>query len=432
MPVAIGNELKLENNKVNAEYGELFRKLNVAKAWTNTVVTESGGTATVLNKNQILDNISSGYTNFYAPTWSSIVVINGSLCRIYNNTILVYENTMNWLYCSRHFYLEGADCTYAIDDANDLYFFEGLTFNGTYSSKTKITTDINWTFITTEYGIANGRLYKMSSGTIATRVGTEDGWSKITQAYGKYYGICNGVVYDIDNISVTPLSGSNDFVDVFGFADNNEYAINSSGELYYIRNGILIKSEFDGAVKQGYAGASSGISDVSIVTTDGNLYYGRYDTWHQLCPGLNWTYTSTSRQCSEIIAIGNGKLYKITPNTSGGEMTQIGTSTGYKKLLGENNGTSDGDNVGLLAWTGNATHTETTVYTTSKPVVNDKVYSDTNLTEAGVLSATTGSSITCNSKVFDIDIAKNSSFTKIPPASIHETVSVADILRATE
>ena len=35
MQVAIGNELKIENNKVNAYYNNLFKKLNVAKAWTN-------------------------------------------------------------------------------------------------------------------------------------------------------------------------------------------------------------------------------------------------------------------------------------------------------------------------------------------------------------------------------------------------------------
>jgi len=431
MPVAIGNELKLENNKVNAEYGELFRKLNVAKAWTNTTTTESGGTVTVLDENNVLDNISSGYDNFYSPTWSSIFIINGNLCRDYNNTITVFESTMNWKYCCRHFYVNNIDCIYAIDSSNDLYLFEGVGTNGTYTSKTKITGASNWSFITTGYGIANGKLYKMSGGTSITRVGSDDGWSKLSQPYGKYYGICNGIVYDLNDTTAIALSEANNFVDIFGFANNNEYAINSSGELYYILNNTLTKSEFAGVVKQGHAGSAGGIADISIVTTDGKLYYGKYDDWHQLGSGINWTYTSTGTDCNVILAIGNGKLYKIIPNTSGGEITQIGTSTGYKKILGDID-IGDSNNSAALAWTGNATHTETTIYTTQHPQRLDKTYSDMNLTQYGTVTAYTGSTITSNSKVFDSDIAKNSSFTKIPPATVHETVSVADILRVTE
>ena len=82
------------------------------------------------------------------------------------------------------------------------------------------------------------------------------------------------------------------------------------------------------------------------------------------------------------------------------------------------------------AWT-NSTYT---VYTTKNPLVDDKTYSDLNLTESSTITAVAsdGLTITDEYRTYDRDTSKDTSFNSIPEATNHETVTVADILRATE
>ena len=434
MPVAIGNELKLEDNKVNAEYGELFRKMNVARAWTNTTTTESGGTVSVINnEGTILDNMSSGYNDWYVPSYSSICIIDGKLYRLNNGSLRQIGESSNWKMCTTVSFNGNNAHLYAINSSNELYYFDGVNDDGTYTSSTKVTSPSSWSYITRYYGISNGKLYKLNE-TTATQIGELNGWEKISDSDVTSIGLCNGCVYLINDTTTTILSANNDFVDIesSGVASSSiqtAFAINTNGELYYRTNGDLIKSNFTGTVKQISDGRSQSQADACLVTTDGKLYYSVDDTWYELGAGKNWVWSDRGPGTSTIYAIGDNKLWKVTPNTSGGTMTQVGSSSGYKKVFG---GQSSSTNVIILAWTGNATHTETTIYTTQHPKTSDKTYSDLNLTQYGTVTAYTGSSITSNSKVFDSDISKNGSFTAIPAATVHETVSVADILRATE
>ena len=217
------------------------------------------------------------------------------------------------------------------------------------------------------------------------------------------------------------------------------YALNSNGELYWNdADNHLVKSNFNhGTIKYIYngVGTNGGQGNGCVITTDGKLYYQKTRNsmttdWVELGAGINWTKAISGTGNGIIIAIGNGKLYKIIPNTSGGDITQLGTSSGYKKIMG--NIVSGTGNEVVLAWTGNATETSTTVYTTSNPIANDRTYSDTNLTEYSIVQSCNGTTLTDNYRTYELDISKNSHFNGIPPATAHETVKAIDILRATE
>ena len=59
MPVNVDKNLTLNNNTMDASYGELFTKLNKAYAWTHTQSTSSGGTAVILvNDGDILTTMA--------------------------------------------------------------------------------------------------------------------------------------------------------------------------------------------------------------------------------------------------------------------------------------------------------------------------------------------------------------------------------------
>lgn len=455
MPVAIGNELKLQDNKVSAEYGELFRKLNVAKAWTNTTTTESGGTVTVLNGDgNVITNIECGYNDWCATKYtnggSQTCVISGKLYRVYNGSMNQIGDKTDWLCCSSIKYNNTSmEYLHAIDKTNKLYYFSQVTTSGTYNSMTEIGSGIKWTNLScdenTGVGIGDDKIYKITSTTVE-QIGQEIGWTKLSSLYSNtMIGLCNGYVYwiDINNKTTTLMNANNNFVDIssgypYVGSISCAFALNTFGELYYkpANQTTLSKFDFDSKIIQ-ISDGTFRQADISFITEDNKLYYSISSSSelsnnyiYELGSGIHWTYTLSGYDNHRILAIGDGKLYKIVPNTSGGELTQIGTTTGYKKV--------DGDiytitqNSIALAWTGNATHTETTVYTTQNPIANDKAYSDTNLTEYSTVQSCTGSTITDNYRTYQADIAKNSSFTKIPPATIHETVKAIDILRATE
>lgn len=455
MPVAIGDELKLENNRVNAYYDNLFRKLNVAKAWTNTQTTESGGTVTVLKDNgTVLTNIECGYDDWFIPypVWNNVdvlCVIAGKLYRYYNGQINQVGNKTDWKYCDGVYAAASNYNVVCIDKSSNMYIIQQLTPSGTYNSMFQIGEGISWSFLREKFlAIGDGKLYKFPLESYITtypmvQVGNVEGWQKIVGCNNgdTYLGLCNGYIYKIiqtygtyyRDVSYEIISDKNDFVDVC-FGHQYGLALDYNNKLYRIyvssSSSSIEKVPFfeNKNVKQFSATFSS--SYASVVTTDGDLYYsnnyGTSNNWIKINFDNNWSYTLSSNSNAFILAIGDGKLYK----TDGSSITQIGTSSGYKKILGS--AESSYDRCISLAWTGNATHTETTVYTTQNPIANDKAYSDTNLTEYSTVQSCTGTTLTDNFRTYEADISKNSSFTAIPPATIHETVKAIDILRATE
>ena len=216
MPVAIGNELELQNNKVSAEYGELFRKLNVAKAWTNTTTTESGGTVSVLyGDGNVITNMESGYNDWYNNDFSSYCIINGKLYRLNNGSLNQVGTKSDWIGFSA-----GNDTNYilAIDSSHDLYYISSITSAGTYSSITEVGAGINWTMIEGRGNVAicvgDNKLYYII-GTEISLISEVEGWQKIVgyivQNSSTYFssGLCNGYVYVITKNNISLMNTNN-------------------------------------------------------------------------------------------------------------------------------------------------------------------------------------------------------------------------------
>ena len=207
--------------------------------------------------------------------------------------------------------------------------------------------------------------------------------------------------------------------------------LNSIGELYNVTYQGNIK-KIDASDVKYYAPLSVYTdSGFLYVNNNGELFYieSSYTTKVKLTTNVSkWSYIVASYANTSsnytFYGIGDKKLYKGVISGSNVTLTQIGTETNYCKLVG---GVQS-----AIGWTGSATSVSHTVYTTAHPQSGDKTYSDTNLTEYSTISSVSGTTITDQYRTYNMDVSKNGSFTSIPPASIHETVTVADILRATQ
>lgn len=433
MPVVIGDELKISNNRLNAYYDNLFRKLNVAKAWTNTTTTESGGTVSVINEsNGIITNIECDYNNFYVDKYGYACVINGKIYIINNGQLTQIGSKSDWIKCGGYYYAI-VDYFYGIDSSNKLY---KISTSGSY---TEIGSNIYWTDVCLGLAIGNGKLYKVDD--TVTQLGSNSGWTKIIGNFYCGYGLCNGYVYYISSDTLTLMDTNDNYVDISSDSPSTSssetlslYALNSSGELYWNNTyNKLVKSNFNNGTIKHISNGSSANGDGCVVTTDGKLYKQKSPSssttqWEEIGSGIIWTSAISGKDNDVILAIGGGKLYSI----SGNQLTQLGSASGYKKLFGYNL-FGDTSNRGVqLAWTGSATQTETTIYTTSNPQSGDKAYSDVNLTEYSTVQSCDGTTIADNFRTYVADTAKNGSFTSIPPAAAHETLKAIDLLRATE
>ena len=445
MPVSIGSELKLENNKVNAYYDNLFRKLNVAKAWTNTQTTESGGTVSVIiNDGEILTNMQSGYNDWFINDYSNTCIIGGKLYLYNNGSLVQIGSESNWKQATN---IGTGTVVYAINSNNKLYYMRGITTSGTYTQIEELGSGIHWEYIDGSwyagyaytYAIGDGKLYRFRSNGNSpggpNQVGSDTGWTKIINISSyDACGICNGYVYiTTDGTNLSLLNANNDFIDIQTYTaststDKSIVCLNSSGELYWNVGNTLEKSTFNNGFVKQFTVSSNRV--ILALTEDKKIYLcnaGSFTSWTNILTDKSWTWI---RYVDNSIAYGisDGKLYKISISSAAVySYTQIGSTTGYKKISG-NKGTT----FISLAWTGNATHTETTVYTTQNPIANDKTYSDTNLTEYSTVQSCTGTILTDEYRTYNLDTAKNSSFTNIPPATIHETIKAIDIIRATE
>ena len=293
MPVAIGNELKLENNKVNAYYDNLFRKLNVAKAWTNTTITESGGTVSVLvGDGDISTNIECGYNDWICCNYSTYCIINGKIYKMNNGALNQVGSKSDWID------IAGNGDSYttsvlAIDSSHDLYYITGITSSGSYSSITEKGAGINWTMVegsgTYAIGVGDDKLYYISYGSISL-ISEMTGWEKIIYSYGYGVGLNNGYVYMITNNNITLLSTNNNFIDISGGISRDNYgnlavyALNTNGELYWIDNLQLVKSNFNKGVIKQISNGYSDEGDGSVITEDNKLYY-QYST---ASPTTSW------------------------------------------------------------------------------------------------------------------------------------------------
>lgn len=417
MPVKIGDNLTLEDNKLSAVYKELYTKLNKAYAWTYNKSTSSGGTGVLIGSGNIITNIECPDINqCYAQSSSRYTTANPYvICNgiIYDKIGTQQGNKTDWKLLDQSY-------KYAIDSEGYLYK-NFITKYGT----------LKYTKVAGDYAISDGNLYYIGNNT-PYQMGTENTWTDIICASSYGFGISNGYLYTLNSTTLSLLGTENNWVKLMPGAVANGYhsVLNSNNEAYFLGYNTL-SSYYTTNVKK-IITLNCWDSWRIILKNDNKLYYRSWDSSNDvlltsdntLWSDIAGTHGETSSG-NTFYAIGDGKLYFCTCNTNSSTIsyTQLGTENNYVKINGEY--------LLSIAWTGEATTFNQTVLTTKQPLINDDIYIDENLTKYSSVQSTTGVTITDQYRTYNRDASKDSSFTKIPPASMHETITTIDILRAT-
>lgn len=440
MPVVLGENLTLEENKLSAVYKELYTKLNKAYAWTNTQTTSSGGTAVVLYNGDNLTSIECENINSLGQTkptnvdnnfYNNYIIINNILYyyhegQLYNSN----ENNVKKVFNGFSQQGYGTGCFFIKND-NTIYHCEFNSSNNFIIQQ--IETNINWNDIgemNYAYGnkvcaIGNSHLYTINTTVYytlnETLINNSETWDKISTCYG----ISNGFLYNIYNNTLDICdNNNNNWIDIKSLDNTNStMSLNSIGEIYKWEGTNKITKLNINNVKTFYP--ISGNIGACGITNDNKLFYTVISN-NIINNDMIWSDISYPSRDNKFYAIGDGKLYKIEISNNNFIFTQIGSNTNYVKLQGIYDGL-------CIAWTGEATSFSHTVYTTKKPIKNDKTYSNANNEIYSTISSVDNSlnTITDEYRTYERDISKDSHFTEIPPASVHEKVSVIDILNAT-
>lgn len=454
MPVNVKNNLTLENNTMDATYYELFHKLNVAKGWTNTQTTSSGGTAVVLvNDGDILTTmacndinkcycpITNQYTD-YSKLKNTAIIINGKIYFINNNNLVQQGSKLNYVKITENSTgFELTNNVYGIDEDGKLWYIS----NGV---ETQIGTSTDWEFFgyncsgnNTQYSYAinNGGIYFLSGTSEPTRLFSSlNNVSYSSLSKNNNSNSYSGCILDGENIykvtsNTLTLIGQDK---LWKYINNDRsnfeiVAIDSNDDAYRFatNNAFLISN-----AKKAFMGQYDYYS--IILTNDKKIYsyYRGSNSVTDISNNINWVDISTitpygSNGFKFYAITEDGKLYSIMNDSSNTTYTQIGTETNYQKVEGRN--VSSNSNYYALAWTGDATTVTHTIFTTKEPQTNDVAYVDKDLTKYSTIQSVSGTTVTDEYRTYDRDVSKDTNFTAIPPATVHETVSTIDFLRIT-
>ena len=432
MPVNVDKNLTLNNNTMDASYGELFTKLNKAYAWTHTQSTSSGGTAVILvNDGDILTTMASNdidkcscaeYDRYGGSGGYAInrVIIDGKIYQNINGTLTQRGTKTNYKQISG---------TIAIDD-------EGKLWNVS-ATETQLGTESKWEIISAPYsaqpgyycGLCDGKIYLINGTETPTRLYSSIENVIKLKAKGSYpNGYCitdNGTLYYLNNNIATIIGSDKIWIDILYLGNTSTstnlpaYVKTSDGDVYAInQTSTMTKINVDN-IKE----AANGV----CITTDGKMYKNITSNSPQdISNGITWT-SMTDPVSNITYAIGDNKLYKV--NTSTPTYTQIGTEENYQKIDGLYKSTYS--NNLALAWTGDAISITHTIFTTKSPQINDATYIDEDLNQYSTILSVGGTTVSDKYRTYTRDVTRDSSFTAIPPATIRETVSTVDFLRIT-
>ena len=427
MPVKIGDNLTLEDNKLSAVYKELYTKLNKAYAWTSTSTTSSGGTAVLLTpSNEIKKLIECPDINSINMGDGSSIDGSGNRTELFiiNNDVYGFGDIPKRTETNNLKQVQYSS-NYVIDKNGYLYFLPSISASTTNWTLSKVGTSNTWQKFTKgdvnyAYCVAlnNGEIYRISS-TTETKLDVGSGYEDISGVGYNVYALKNGCIYhgymNYTNPTLTLVSEINNFIKMW-CPYNYINAITDNLELYYISGSSVVKVCNLFSVNDIIKG--------TLLVSNGKLY--RLSSTQQsasitlINSSLNWT------DCSPSYAIGDGKLYYVSGNT----LTQVGTNTNYVKLFSPASRRND-QLVEAIAWTGESVTDTHTVYTSRTQEVGDNLYSDINLTVYSTLNSKSNNTITDSSRTYTKDNTKNTSFNKIPLTTVRETVSVLDLLNAT-
>ena len=472
MPVVLGDNLTLEDNKLSAVYKELYAKLNKAYAWTNTQISGSGGSiscyANNLNHSDYITCDNSDKFIISSSSYSNCYILNGEI--YINKGVSDLDNykfgsNNNWkeLYINSISYTSSTNYTingWAINSLNELYYIYERNNNGTIThTETQIGTETGWSNLSYSRAINNGKLYSLSSST-ATQIGTDTNWTFLGKLFDNvyistsyYFGINNGYVYKFDSSTPSLYQTSNE-IKFFACPDSGYNFYQDINDNIYLNNTFIANIP---NIKKFIPRDDTWGSNIIFITNDGKA--GIINTSRQikyLNENIFWKDAIVSTSCSWIsgkggytsysdwtalIAIGDGKLYFIEfDGYLYGTLfyTILDDNSNYQSIKGTfnvitlNNTTSVNMKYSCYAFnSADEMTTINTIYTTKHPQNNDKMYKNMNLTSQSNVTNINLPYISDGFLIYTRDPSRDSYFTKIPPASIHETVSAMDLLNAT-
>lgn len=453
MPVNIGNNLEINNNEINASQDDLFKKLNVAYGWTHTQTTSSGGTVVILKDDDILTTVEcddinlcchpiTKYSSSESYLSNTAFIINGKIYFLINNELVQMGSKTNYIKISEN---QGGSNVYGIDSDNKLWYISSNTETQIGTSTTWENFMCNLLYDNTIYATNDGKLYILNGTGTPTQICTTLNNVLMSMIYrnsnnNTLYG---SVLNDTDIYKLTPNS-----MEIYGsehtwrYINNNTTnffitAITTDDDLYsniYVDGTTTNLCFVCSNVKIAFSvGGGNGIL---LLTNDGDIYIkNRSSSNYNISNGIKWKEITSptmygSYACKFYSLSEDGKIYSVITNLSQNTVTytQIGTDANYKKIEGRN---YTSGNYYALAWTGDATTVSHTVLTTKSPQSNDAAYIDEDLNQYSTIQSTGGTTVTDQYRTYNRDASKDTSFTAIPPATMHETVSTIDFLRIT-
>ena len=489
MPVKIGDNLTLEDNKLSAVYKELYTKLNKAYAWTNTIDLSSSGSVTCINglvsstspniittlPNNSGDNISiSDYYHGTLGTRIYGIIINGEIYyRPTVNTFVKIGNNNNYIHLAATGTTEtsGTYHIYAINNLGELYDIVYNKSNSTYT-ETQIGTDTDWNDFCGLNGnyvgvLKNKKFYTLYNGTPTLNTTYQNyNFDKLMTCVSSNNAttLPSGSIALIDNnlycFKTTFKQMGNmqfkDFIHVASYDmrycscaalgyDDKWYFVtydtaNSSNNHCDEIGSNLLKC----IVVNPFFDYSYARHNILKITSDYKLYFGGAapSLLPQICPSIQWkdaigTYKYADNGYPLYAISTDGELYLITNSTTA---IKINDSTGFQKLVGyawSNTTPSFTSGLVLALSYGDEGSFKSTIYTTKNPIVDDYAYIDNTgnfsyAIDTKITNVNGNNSITTqSSKTYYRDNQKDSSFTFIPPGTMRDTITVAEMLAAT-
>lgn len=476
MPISLGTNLNLKADKMSALYKDLYHKLNKAYAWTNTQTSGTTGTISIYAGNTdfvkylTCSNINDFYFGGYVGVGTqSCYILNG---KIYLNHGMDSTNDVQigtaatWKQVTMISYVASNVKFYAINTSGQLY---QITFTSSATSS-RVGSSNNWTSVSGSWGICDGKLYRLSN-TTATQYGTDTTWTSLTIKHSEDNGqpiACNnGNYYALYGSDVVLLEGIQNCKFIVAVSNNTFastiiYYIDTNNDLYFKNSGTTTYNFIGNIPDVITLKMASNTTLPVFITSDGKagfiqgnfkriIYLDENIFWSDmtiLCP-VTATINSISSNANVVYAIGDGKLYDIRiiyrnsvayAPTQPISYTIIDNNTNWKKIYGYINSAQVYNTTASTKYYYNififnsedAVTTTSTVYATKRPQVGDKTYSNTNMQEKSTItSVSLPNTITDSYMTYTRDSTRDSYYEEIPPATVHETVSVMDILNAT-
>lgn len=360
-----------------------------------------------------------------------------------------------------------------------VYIADGKVYRGMVGNQTQLATAYSdWSYVISNgvtftsikiNGIRNGALYDIGRSSGQTLIDDTKVYTDIVAHRNNYItAIADGYIYRISGTTVTAQDTTKTFSKLFyltGSNSNYMFIIDSDGYLYQA------SSNQSGSLSQ--VGTDSGWT-MAYSRNDGSSQMGI-----GICNGVlkniinNQDYILDNTEvwidcvCTSTVGLAitqSGKLYRVSFNSSGATLAQVGTDTDWQKtskelsnspfllikggyavsvtdsssptittLSSQNTitkitGGSGSSGTANAYWTGSAVTNITLRYTVNYPQVNDNTYIDTTGTTGATITAVTSNSIDDGTLVYQRYTAGDSTFSTIPTELNTQTLTTKQLI----